>query len=90
MLAPTAFTKKRDREVVRIFRDVASVIPVFGFELQRLVPGSREFNYRALGEDLHDRVRCEVRPVQHVPRPDDAGSGSEQREKEEACAGDGE
>jgi hypothetical protein len=46
MLAPTAFTKKSDAEVIRIFRDVASVIPVFGFELQTLVPGSREFNYR--------------------------------------------
>ena len=46
MLAPTAFTRKSDNEVVQIFRDVASVIPVFGFELQKLVPGSREFNYR--------------------------------------------
>jgi hypothetical protein len=46
MLAPTAFTKKSDDEVVRIFKDVAGVIPVFGFELQKLVPGSREFNYR--------------------------------------------
>jgi dihydrodipicolinate synthase/N-acetylneuraminate lyase len=45
MLAPTAFTKKTDREVVRIFRDVAKVIPVFGFELQKLVPGSRDFTY---------------------------------------------
>lgn len=46
MLAPTAFTGKSDGEVVQIFRDVAGVIPVFGFELQKLVPGSREFNYR--------------------------------------------
>ncbi len=46
MLAPTAFTQKSDAEVVRIFKDVASVIPVFGFELQKLVPGSREFNGR--------------------------------------------
>ena len=46
MLAPTAFTGKSDSEVVQIFRDVAGVIPVFGFELQKLVPGSREFNYR--------------------------------------------
>jgi hypothetical protein len=50
MLAPTAFTKKSDAEVVRIFRDVASVIPVFGFELQKLVPGSREFNYGLWGK----------------------------------------
>jgi hypothetical protein len=46
MLAPTAFTKKSDGEVAKIFKDVASVIPVFGFELQKLVPGSREFNER--------------------------------------------
>jgi hypothetical protein len=46
MLAPTAFTKKSDDEVVQIFNDVAGVIPVFGFELQKLVPGSREFTYR--------------------------------------------
>lgn len=46
MLAPTAFTKKSDKEVIRIFKDVAGVIPVFGFELQKLVPGSREFHYR--------------------------------------------
>jgi hypothetical protein len=45
MLAPTAFTRKSDGEVVKIFRDVASVIPVFGFELQSLVPGSRPFTY---------------------------------------------
>jgi hypothetical protein len=51
MLAPTAFTKKSDREVVRIFRDVARVIPVFGFELQKLVPGSRDFTY-ALWEKI--------------------------------------
>lgn len=46
MLAPTAFTRKSDNQVVQIFKDVASVIPVFGFELQKLVPGSREFNSR--------------------------------------------
>jgi hypothetical protein len=46
MLAPTAFTKKSDGEVVQIFKDVATVIPVFGFELQKVVPGSRAFNYR--------------------------------------------
>ncbi len=45
MLAPTAFTKKSDAEVVRVFKDVASVIPVFGFELQRAIPGSREFTF---------------------------------------------
>lgn len=43
MLAPTAFSRKTDAEAARIYRDVASVIPVFGFELQQLVPGSRAF-----------------------------------------------
>ena len=46
MLAPTAFTKKTDAQVTRIFKDVAGVIPVFGFELQKLVKGSRDFTYR--------------------------------------------
>jgi hypothetical protein len=46
MLAPTAFTKRSDNEVVQVYRDVAGIIPVFGFELQKLVPGSREFNLR--------------------------------------------
>lgn len=46
MIAPTAFTKKSDAEVVQVFKDVASVIPVFGFELQKAISGSREFNVR--------------------------------------------
>ncbi len=46
MLEPTAFTRKPDADVVQAFRDVAGVIPVFGFELQKLVPGSREFTSR--------------------------------------------
>ena len=45
MLAPTAFTRKTDSEVLRMFREVAGVIPVFGFELQEAVPGSRRFSY---------------------------------------------
>jgi hypothetical protein len=45
MLAPTAFTTKSDGEVVKIYNEVAGVIPVFGFELQKLVPGSRDFSY---------------------------------------------
>jgi hypothetical protein len=53
MLSPTAFTKKTDREVVRVFRDVSKVIPVFGFELQKLVPGSREFTY-ALWQEIFE------------------------------------
>ncbi|KPK62358.1 MAG: hypothetical protein AMK73_06210 [Planctomycetes bacterium SM23_32] len=44
MVAPTAFSGLDDDGVVALFRDVASVIPTFGFELQRAVPGSREFS----------------------------------------------
>ncbi len=44
MVAPTAFTDEDDDAVVALFRDIASVIPTFGFELQRAVPGSREFS----------------------------------------------
>jgi hypothetical protein len=44
MVAPTAFTGRDDDGVLELFRDVASVIPTFAFELQRAVPGSREFN----------------------------------------------
>jgi len=45
MLAPTAFTRKSDAGVMKTYREVASVIPVFGFELQQAVPGSREFSF---------------------------------------------
>jgi len=44
MVAPTAFAGRDDDGVVRAFRDIASVIPTFGFELQRAIPGSREFS----------------------------------------------
>ncbi len=43
MVAPTAFSELPDEGVVQTFRDIASVIPTFGFELQRAIPGSREF-----------------------------------------------
>jgi dihydrodipicolinate synthase/N-acetylneuraminate lyase len=46
MLAPTAFTKKSDAGVMQTFKEVASVIPVFGFELQKAIPGSRDFSYQ--------------------------------------------
>ncbi len=44
MVAPTAFAGADDRGVVGILEDVASVIPVFGFELQRAVAGSRQYS----------------------------------------------
>jgi hypothetical protein len=51
MVAPTAFTDEDDDGVITLYGDIASVIPTFGFELQRAVPGSREF-----GLDLWLRV----------------------------------
>ncbi|HUI10848.1 MAG TPA: hypothetical protein VL221_11005 [Bacteroidota bacterium] len=45
MLAPTAFTHGSDGDVLKTYRRVADVIPVFGFELQKAVPGSRDFSY---------------------------------------------
>lgn len=44
MVAPTAFAGRDDDGVVRVLREIASVIPVFGFELQRAIAGSREFS----------------------------------------------
>jgi len=44
MIAPTAFAGLADDGVVRVFRDIAVTIPTFGFELQRAIPGSREYN----------------------------------------------
>jgi hypothetical protein len=43
MVAPTAFAGLSDEGVVCAFRDIATVIPAFGFELPRAVPGSREY-----------------------------------------------
>ena len=44
LVAPTAFTDQDDDGVGRLFEDIASVIPTFGFELQRAIPGSRDFS----------------------------------------------
>jgi dihydrodipicolinate synthase/N-acetylneuraminate lyase len=43
MVAPTAFSGKPPAEVIMLLRDIASVIPVFGFELQRAIQGSYSF-----------------------------------------------
>lgn len=44
MVAPTAFGDADDAAVLQVFRDIASVIPAFAFELQRAIPGSREYS----------------------------------------------
>ena len=43
MVAPTAFAGLPDEGVCAALRDIASVVPTFGFELQRAILGSREF-----------------------------------------------
>jgi len=44
MVAPTAFGHADDAGAVQVFRDIASVIPAFAFELQHAIPGSREYS----------------------------------------------
>ena len=44
MVAPTAFAGMDDDGAAALLKDIASVIPTFGFELQRAVPGSREYS----------------------------------------------
>ena len=44
MVAPTAFTSKSDAEVIDLLSQIVSIIPTFGFELQKTIPGSREFS----------------------------------------------
>jgi dihydrodipicolinate synthase/N-acetylneuraminate lyase len=43
MIAPTAFSGLSEDEVVELFRDIATIIPTFGFELQRAIPGAYPF-----------------------------------------------
>ena len=43
MVAPTAFTGRNDRGVIALLSEIASIIPTFGFELQRAIPGSYNF-----------------------------------------------
>ena len=44
MVAPTAFARMDDDAVVEVMEDLAGIIPVFGFELQRAIPGSRPYS----------------------------------------------
>ncbi len=43
LLAPTAFSGRSPEKVVALVREIASVIPVLAFELQRAIPGSYPF-----------------------------------------------
>jgi len=44
MVAPTAFEGKDAKGVVDLLSDIASIIPTFGFELQRAIPGAYDFS----------------------------------------------
>jgi hypothetical protein len=55
MVAPTAFTGLNDDEVLELMRELAGIIPVFAFELQRAIPGSRAYSL-ALWERLFEIV----------------------------------
>lgn len=45
LVAPTAFVGKDEKEVIGLLSEIASIIPTFGFELQRAIPGSYNFTY---------------------------------------------
>lgn len=45
MVAPTAFAGKKPKGVIDLISTIASIIPTFGFELQRAIPGSYTFSY---------------------------------------------
>ncbi len=51
LIAPTAFSGRNPKEVVSLLKEVASVIPLFAFELQRAIPGSYDFTDE-LWEDI--------------------------------------
>ena len=43
MVAPTAFAGKDLGEVINMYEEISSIIPTFGFELQRAIPGAYPF-----------------------------------------------
>lgn len=51
MLAPTAFAGKDEKGVITLLEDIASIIPVIAFELQRAIPGS--YNYT---KEIWDKI----------------------------------
>ena len=53
MIAPTAFHGKKESDVIKLISDIASIIPTFGFELQRAIPGSYTFT-SALWSQIFD------------------------------------
>jgi dihydrodipicolinate synthase/N-acetylneuraminate lyase len=53
MVAPTAFAGLDEAAAYGLLRDIAGVIPVFAFELQRAIPSSYSFS-----PSLWDRIFC--------------------------------
>jgi hypothetical protein len=53
MIAPTAFSGKSEKEVIGMIQTVAMIIPIFGFELQRAIPGAYSFSLQ-LWESLFE------------------------------------
>ena len=51
MIAPTAFSDLDDKGTIHLFSQIASIIPTFGFELQKAIPGSREYS-----KELWDQI----------------------------------
>jgi len=51
LIAPTAFSGKKPEDVVLLLKEVASIIPLFAFELQRVIAGSYEFT-----DELWDEI----------------------------------
>ncbi len=45
MVAPTAFAGKTGKEVMQMAKDLASVIPLFGFELQQAIAGAYLYDH---------------------------------------------
>jgi len=53
MIAPTAFAGKNENDVIRTVKEIAQMIPTFGFELQRAIPGAYKFSFN-LWESLFE------------------------------------
>jgi len=53
MVAPTAFKGKSEKGVINLLLEIASIIPTYGFELQRAIPGSYTFS-KSLWSEIFD------------------------------------
>ena len=53
MIAPTAFKGLSEKDVIKLFEEIATDIPIFAFELQRAIPGSYQYT-TALWNDIFE------------------------------------